>query len=77
MKPYYSYLELQKALKSKKTTCFKTTRLYLSRISDQTHLNIFVEVFEKEALAKSKLVDEKIQKGTAGKLAGMVGLVSW
>ena len=72
MKPYYSYLELQKALKSKKTTCFKTTQLYLSRISDQTHLNIFVEVFEKEALAKSKLVDEKIQKGTAGKLAGMV-----
>ena len=72
MKPYYSYLELQKALKSKKTTCFKTTKLYLSRISDQAHLNIFIEVFEKEALAKSKLVDEKIQKGTAGKLAGMV-----
>lgn len=72
MKPYYSYLELQKALKSKKTTCFKTTQLYLSRISDQAHLNIFIEVFEKEALAKSKLVDEKIQKGTAGKLAGMV-----
>ena len=72
MKPYYSYLELQKALKSKRTTCFETTQLYLSRISDQTHLNIFVEVFEKEALAKSKLVDEKIQKGTAGKLAGMV-----
>ncbi len=72
MKPYYSYLELQKALKSKKTTCFKTTKLYLSRISDHTHLNIFVEVFEKEALAKSKLVDEKIQKGTAGRLAGMV-----
>lgn len=72
MKPYYSYLELQKALKSKRTTCFETTQLYLSRISDQTHLNIFVEVFEKEALAKSKLVDEKIQKGTAGKLAGMI-----
>ncbi len=35
-------------------------------------MNAFLEVFEKDALQKAVEVDEKISKGTQGKLAGMV-----
>lgn len=45
---------------------------YLARIEAQKGLNAFLEVFEESARAQAKAVDEKIQNGTAGRLAGMV-----
>lgn len=72
MKPYYSFLELNKALNSKETNCLELTQVYLSRISEYKNLNIFVEVFEQESLKKARIIDEKIKAGTAGRLAGMV-----
>jgi aspartyl-tRNA(Asn)/glutamyl-tRNA(Gln) amidotransferase subunit A len=45
---------------------------YLSRISEKQELNAFVEVFADEARNQAILVQEKINAGTAGKLAGMV-----
>lgn len=45
---------------------------YLSRIREYEHLNAFIEVFTEEAVARAKTVQEKIQNGTAGKLAGLV-----
>ena len=72
MKNYCSYKDLYVALKSNKTTCVQQTTLYLKKIKKQKNLNAFIEVFEKTALETSKKVDEKIKKGTQGKLAGMV-----
>jgi len=45
---------------------------YLSAIEANKDLNAFLEVFEESARAQAKLVDEKITKGTSGRLAGMV-----
>lgn len=46
---------------------------YLQRINTHRHLNAFVEVFEHEALASAKLLDEKHQQGKSkGKLFGTV-----
>ena len=45
---------------------------YLDRISRNSHLNAFLEVFDEESLALAALVDEKIKAGTARKLAGLV-----
>ena len=45
---------------------------YLSRISEKQELNAFVEVFADEARNQAILIQEKINTGTAGKLAGMV-----
>jgi aspartyl-tRNA(Asn)/glutamyl-tRNA(Gln) amidotransferase subunit A len=45
---------------------------HLSIISKRKSLNAFLSVFEKESLLHAKEVDEKIKKGTAGSLAGMV-----
>ena len=45
---------------------------YLKNIEENKHLNAFLEVFEDEALARSKEIQSKINNGTAGLLAGLV-----
>jgi len=44
----------------------------LEKIRSGESLNIFLEVFEDEALEQAKTIDKKIAAGTAGKLAGAV-----
>ena len=63
---------MQKALQNKSTSCLEITNSYLQKIKENLHLNAFVEVYNDEAILKAKEVDEKIKKGMAGKLAGMV-----
>jgi aspartyl-tRNA(Asn)/glutamyl-tRNA(Gln) amidotransferase subunit A len=45
---------------------------YLSNIKANTHLNVFLEVYEAEALARAEEIDRKFAGGTQGRLAGMV-----
>jgi aspartyl-tRNA(Asn)/glutamyl-tRNA(Gln) amidotransferase subunit A len=45
---------------------------FLQRISKNSHLNAFNEVFENEAIQQAELVQQKIKTGKQGKLAGMV-----
>jgi len=45
---------------------------YLERISSNTHLNAFVDVYTEEARQAASLVDQKISDGNAGRLAGLV-----
>lgn len=59
-------------LKAGKTSCKLLTEQAISAIEQKKHLNAFLEVFEKTALEQAVLVDEKIKKGTAGKLAGVI-----
>ena len=47
-------------------------RFYTGRIKQNAHLNAFIELFEEEALERACSIQEKINKGTEGKLAGMV-----
>ena len=72
MIPFRSYLETYSALKKGSISCVEITRNYLKRISENKHLNAFIEVYADEALTKAKTVDQKIKDGTSGKLAGMV-----
>jgi len=69
---YASINQVQSDLYKNNTSCVELTKAYLKRISENSHLNIFLEVFEASALEKAKLVDEKIKSKTAGKLAGLV-----
>jgi aspartyl-tRNA(Asn)/glutamyl-tRNA(Gln) amidotransferase subunit A len=69
---YTSISQVQSDLNSNKINCVEITRSYLKHISDNVHLNAFLEVFESSALEKAKLVDEKIKNKNAGKLAGLV-----
>ena len=72
MNSYRSFNSIKDAIKAKKTNCLSLTKSYLENIEELKTLNAFVEVFEEEAIARAKIIDNKIAKDKAGKLAGMV-----
>ncbi len=72
MEAYDSLASIQQAILEKRLTCIQLVSQYLHKIQTQTHLNIFLEVFDTEALARAEAIDQKFQQGTQGKLAGMV-----
>ncbi|MDE3056622.1 MAG: Asp-tRNA(Asn)/Glu-tRNA(Gln) amidotransferase subunit GatA [Bacteroidota bacterium] len=55
-----------------KESCVERTEHYLTVIHQRSALNAFLSVFENEALEEAHRVDQKIKRGTAGPLAGMV-----
>lgn len=70
---YFSLETLQEDLFAGKTNCVALVQHYLERIEATRDLNIYVEVFENEALEQAALLDKKISnKEKVGRLAGMV-----
>src|ERR1700761_646742 len=73
MAKFYSSLdEIKREIQSGEVTVEGLVSDYLARIRSNAHLNAFNEVFEEEALSRSKTIDACIKAGTAGRLAGMV-----
>lgn len=72
MGKFISFDEIKKSLEKKETDCHTIVQYYLTNIQTKAHLNAFVEVYEHSALVQADLVDQKLAKGNAGKLAGMV-----
>jgi aspartyl-tRNA(Asn)/glutamyl-tRNA(Gln) amidotransferase subunit A len=72
LEKFSSFDEIKKSLEKKETDCRAIVTHYLQNITTKAHLNAFVEVYSQSALATADLIDEKIAKGKAGKLAGMV-----
>ncbi len=72
MKTYTSLNLIKEDLKNGSLTCTQLVEHYLHNIQNKEHLNALVEVYADEAKEVAKQVDEKLKKGTAGKLAGMV-----
>lgn len=55
------------------SSCIQNVNHFLNRIEElNPTLNVFLEVYAEEAKIRAVEIDEKISKGTAGKLAGMV-----
>lgn len=69
---FQSLAEVQTALHAGTHTIESITRHYLDRIREGNHLNIFLEVFEHDALEQARRADERRKNGNAGKLNGMV-----
>lgn len=59
-------------LKNGSTTVTDTVKEFLARIEQTKHLNAFLEVFAEEAIQRAAEIDEKLQAGKGGKLAGVV-----
>lgn len=72
MKGFTSLKEVQNELRNKSLTCVELVDYYVNRIEEQKDLNAFVEVFETTAKKQALVVDQKIQEGSAGKLAGLI-----
>ena len=74
MSQFTSLSSIQQALRGGSTTIVDVVQSYINRIKETEHLNIYVEVFEEEAFAKAKELDEKLEKDPAslGQLFGAV-----
>ena len=72
MKTYTSFNHIKEDLKQGAVSCQQLVSSYINNIKKTAHLNIYLEVYEQEALQKAAAIDEKLAKGTAGRLAGMV-----
>ena len=72
MKVYSDYSTFRHDLDAGIVTCSQQVEYYLSNIETKKHLNAFIEVYEEEAKAQAIRIDQKIENGTAGKLAGLV-----
>lgn len=53
-------------------TCRQIVTHYLTQIKQKSSLNLFLEIFEEEALQAAYAVDQKLSSNQAGSLAGMV-----
>jgi aspartyl-tRNA(Asn)/glutamyl-tRNA(Gln) amidotransferase subunit A len=72
LKEYQTLAEIQGDLREGVVTCVRLVDHYLERISSQSHLNAFVDVYSEEARESAKLIDQKLSTGNAGRLAGLV-----
>lgn len=69
---YHSLLQIQSEIQNGDITCLELVQYYLYRIEAKKNLNVFLDVFAEEALARAEEIDKKIQEGKAGRLHGMV-----
>jgi len=66
-------IELQKQITEGHLSIVDIVQFYLEKIETSKSLNIYIEVFEEEVLAKARQLDEKIQNGDSlGQLFGTV-----
>jgi aspartyl-tRNA(Asn)/glutamyl-tRNA(Gln) amidotransferase subunit A len=69
---YQSYQIFRQELYDGKITCVDIVKGFLINIEKNADLNVFLEVYREEALARAFEIDQKIKNNSAGKLAGMV-----
>ena len=72
MKKYSSLKGIQALISQKQLTLPDLLAYYFKQIKENEHLNAFNEVFFYSAEVQAKAVQQKIEEGNAGKLAGMI-----
>lgn len=73
MRNFLSLSEIQSELAAGTITVEKLTSHYLKNIEENNgRLNAFLSVFREESLQQAQNVDQKVSKGTQGKLAGLI-----
>jgi aspartyl-tRNA(Asn)/glutamyl-tRNA(Gln) amidotransferase subunit A len=72
LKKYTSLLQIQSDFATKQLKVKDLLSYYFGQIEKNQHLNAFNEVFFDSAIEQADLVQQKIDAGNAGKLAGMV-----
>jgi aspartyl-tRNA(Asn)/glutamyl-tRNA(Gln) amidotransferase subunit A len=67
-----SFDAVNEGIESGSMTCEKAVERFLGAIEKGKHLNAFLSVYSDWVQERARIVDEKIEKGIAGPLAGMV-----
>ena len=69
---FSSYKHLRNKLLEREITCESVVRDYLGRIQQHRHRNVYIAVFEKEALDRARGLDRKLENGERpGRLFGL------
>lgn len=72
MEAHRSFREIRDDLQNGTVSCRDLVSHHLSNIREKAHLNVFLSVYEQEALGRADAIDAKIRQNSAGKLAGLV-----
>jgi aspartyl-tRNA(Asn)/glutamyl-tRNA(Gln) amidotransferase subunit A len=73
LETYHSLKQLQLDLKHEKYSLKSVVEHYLKQIEEQKHLNVFLDVYTKDALANAERLQRKLKTGEPlGKLFGLV-----
>jgi len=73
LKNFHSLSEIQSELASGKLTVAGLVRYHLDKISEYNkELNAFLSVYGDQAMGQAKIIDQKIQTGNSGRLAGLI-----
>lgn len=72
MKAYDSFRDIRNDLGNGIISCRDLVQHHLANIRKSAHLNVFLSVFDEEALRQAAVIDKKIQDEKAGRLAGLV-----
>lgn len=73
METYHSLFQLQQELEQKKYSLKSVVEHYIKQIEEQKHLNVFLDVYATEGLAKADELQKKLDAGKPlGKLFGLV-----
>jgi aspartyl-tRNA(Asn)/glutamyl-tRNA(Gln) amidotransferase subunit A len=73
LKNYKKLAEIQHDIAQGKLSCVDLVKSHLEVIQEKnTLLNVFLSVYDQEALQRAQDIDNKIKNGKAGKLAGLV-----
>ena len=68
-----TYQQIRHQLDGGKITCLEVVSHYLSNIeSKNADLNAFLTVYDEEAIERAKEIDDRLKRGKAGRLAGMI-----
>lgn len=68
-----SFSEIRQRLDAGTLTCRDIVNHYLINIEEKNpRLNALLSVYDKDALEQAAVIDDKLQQGTAGRLAGLV-----
>ncbi len=68
-----TYQQIRQQLEGGKTTCAEVVKHYLSNIREKDgDLNAFLSVYDQESLARAAEIDDRLNRGKAGRLAGLV-----
>ncbi|MEO9483475.1 MAG: Asp-tRNA(Asn)/Glu-tRNA(Gln) amidotransferase subunit GatA [Ekhidna sp.] len=73
MKNFQSLSDIQSEVSAGKLSVSELVEHYLKNIDEKNgRLNAFLSIYGEDAIKQAKLIDEKIHKNIAGRLAGMV-----
>jgi aspartyl-tRNA(Asn)/glutamyl-tRNA(Gln) amidotransferase subunit A len=61
LKSYDSFQEIRSDLYNGAISCRELVKKHLTHIRNKAHLNVFLSVFDEEALERASIIDKKIR----------------